>query len=98
MTSPNIIQNENGVVLERRPPNHSNAADMPPAPKSGTFKSPWTHGPDSCPDIQNRNGQSFELVAEIWSDELADTPPQGLIRFPDGLEIVAWSEEIGWEG
>jgi len=96
MISPNIIRNEDGVVLKQRPPDHSNTADMLPAPKSGTFNSPHTQGPDNCLDIQSRNGQSFELIAEIWSDDLIDLPPQALIRFPDGLEIVAWEEEIGW--
>jgi len=97
MKSQNIIQTQFGVVLAQRPPDHCNAAEMPPAPQSGTFRSPWNHGPDNCRDIRSRNGQSFVLAAEIWSDELADVPPQALIRFQDGLEIVAWSEEIGWE-
>ena len=95
MQTANQIRNYEGSVLSERPSDHA-AIGAPPAPTSGIFMSPNRNGPENCKDIQSRNGQTFELVAEIWDDELADTPIAALIRFPDGLEIQAYEEEIGW--
>lgn len=96
MQNENEIRNQDGLVLRERPVSHYAAKSMPPAPRSGIFMSPNENGPDNCPDIQSRNGQMFQLVAEVWDEDLDDAPLTALIRFPDGLEIEALEEEIGW--
>lgn len=46
---------------------------------------------------QERHGQACEIVRDIIepeSDVDAEVLPMYVIRFPDGLEIHAWPEEI----
>jgi hypothetical protein len=69
-----------------------------------TFQSPWTIGPENCPDIQTRNGQPFTTVRKITARNLRKQPdasdfdrevlPMYGIRFADGVEILAWPEEV----
>lgn len=94
--SANLIWNQDGQPLSQRPARHILAHILPAAPKAGLFNSPFASGPANCRDIQSRNGQHYELIAEIWNDSLSEVPPWALIRFDDGLEILAWEEEVRW--
>lgn len=96
MTIQNCYIDHDRNTLPCRPKEHESSASMSPAPISGVFNSPNRNGPKNCSDIQSRNGQIFELVAEIWDVDLTDSMPMALIRFPDGVEIEAYEEEIGW--
>lgn len=57
--------------------------------KKEVFDSPYEQ-------YAERNGQPFEVLREIDSTELADAEvlPMYAIRFPDGIEIEAWPEEV----
>lgn len=68
-------------------------ADVKFAP---TFQTPWS-------DHRDRIGQSFELVRIVDQPDDshdAEVLPMYVIRFPDGVEIEAWPEEVaaGWPG
>jgi hypothetical protein len=55
-----------------------------------TFTTPYEQHRD-------REGQSFALVREITeaeSDYDAEVLPMFIVRFPDGVEIPAWPEEV----
>ena len=58
---------------------------------NNTFQSPYGQ-------YQDRNGQAFEIVRKISEEDGehdAEVLPMFVIRFPDGIEIEAWPEEIG---
>lgn len=61
-----------------------------------TFQTPWS-------DYPERVGQTFTVVREITTpEEHPDGPdnvdpevlPMYLIRFEDGVEVIAWPEEV----
>jgi hypothetical protein len=69
--------------------------------KRNTFQTPYTNGPDNCPNIRERIGQTFEIIGvSILETDEDSCVPYFHIKFPDGLTIDAHEEEAfndaGW--